>query len=223
MVTRMIKKIFDTFRQQKNKTKGNISAFEYNKLENVNRLNSDKNHFLDSMQIDSRFIEYIYPLIKANIKDRESSVLDVGCGTGILVNKLVLENISQYVYGCDFSVEKIELCKEIYNNEDYFVHDIYAPLNDSYDVIICTEVLEHLKNPEDAVHNLLSFIKISGKLIISVPDGRKDVFSGHIHFWSPESFQIFIEKCLDYNQDHNYNIRFVYIDNKNVCIIQKLG
>jgi len=200
--------------------KKNISAIEYNKLENVNRLNEDMEHFLGNIRSDTLFIERIYPLVKENIKSHDSSVLDVGCGSGVLVDKLIKENISQCVYGCDFSYEKIEKCKKIHKLENFFVHDIYIPFDSCYDVIICTEVLEHLEHPEMAIKNLLSTLKANGKLIVSVPDGIKDTFSGHIHFWTPKNFQVFIKKCVNQNMDSNYDISFDYIADKNICIIK---
>jgi hypothetical protein len=55
-------------------------------------------------------------------------------------------------------------------------------------------VLEHLLYPGKALLNLVSAIKPGGGLLITVPDGRKDTYSGHINFWSPESWQIFIQE-----------------------------
>ncbi|EHQ34388.1 polysaccharide pyruvyl transferase family protein [Methanoplanus limicola] len=205
---------------EENSLNNNMSAIKHNQLENVNKLNSNLNHFLKNIQSDTKFIEQIYPLIKKNIDNPDLEILDVGCGSGVLVNKLKKENVSKFVYGCDFSSEKIEKCKKIYQMDSFFVHDIYSLLNNLFDVIICTEVLEHLENPENALKNLLSSLKENGKLIISVPDGRKDTFLGHINFWSPESFKLFITKFA--NKD-KYEIYFYYISNKNICIIKDLN
>lgn len=214
--------LLDFFKPLKNVMKKKTSAVEYNKLENVNNLNMCQNHFIKNVKNDSIFIEKIFPLIKKNINNYNLRILDVGCGSGVLVNKLIKENISHFAYGCDFSEQKINKCKEFYRSNNYFVHDIYTPLKEFYDVIICTEVLEHLQYPEDAIENLLRSINVAGKIIISVPDGRKDSFSGHINFWSPESFIIFINKCLNYNQDRQYNVKFDHISDKIICIIEEI-
>lgn len=211
------------FKQIKNPMRKYSSAIEYNKLENVNKLNRCQNHFINNIKNDSFFIEKIFPIIKKNIDDYDLRILDVGCGSGVLVNKLINEKICNFVYGCDFSEEKINKCKEFYNFNNFFVHNIYDPLNDFYDVIICTEVLEHLEYPEEAIENLLRSIKVTGKLIISVPDGRKDSFLGHIHFWSPESFRIFINKCLNHNQERQYVLGFHHISDKIICVISKMS
>jgi hypothetical protein len=41
-----------------------------------------------------------------------------------------------------------------------------------------------------------------GVLVVTVPDGRNDTFLGHINFWSPESWKIFIEaQCKDFKYE----------------------
>ena len=206
-----------------NNNERKVNAIEYNTLKNVNQLNSDMEHFFKNVKGDQKFIESIYPFVKNNIEDPDFKVLDIGCGSGILVSKLVKENVSKFVYGCDFSSEKIEKCKKIHNIDSFFVHSIYDLLNQFFDVIICTEVLEHLEHPEQALSNMLKSLNTNGKLIISVPDGRIDTFSGHINFWSPESFKIFIEKTINYTEMGMYVVQFHYINNKNICIIKKSG
>jgi len=37
-------------------------------------------------------------------------------------------------------------------------------------------------------------VKDKGILLITVPNGRNDTFAGHINFWSPESWDVFIEE-----------------------------
>ncbi|MHC4917529.1 MAG: class I SAM-dependent methyltransferase, partial [Planctomycetota bacterium] len=68
--------------------------------------------------------------------------------------------------------------------------------------------MEHLVDPAAAVENLLGMLESGGRLVLTVPDGREDSvpagsgsiesgsFSGHIHFWSPESWSIFLRTAL---------------------------
>lgn len=41
--------------------------------------------------------------------------------------------------------------------------------NDTFDVVICTEVLEHTLNPFDAVHEIMRILKPGGRAYISTP------------------------------------------------------
>jgi len=56
------------------------------------------------------------------------------------------------------------------------------------------EVLEHILHPVTAFRNLLEIVMAKGILLITVPNGRYETFSGHINFWSPESWDVFISE-----------------------------
>ena len=82
------------------------------------------------------------------------------------------------------------------------------------DIVFCSDVIEHIFCPEDAVNCLRHFIKKNGKLILIVPNGRLDTeparsilddgysYQGHVNFWSPESWDYFIKKQFPGNLVH---------------------
>lgn len=198
-------------------------AFQHNTLEHVNEKNKDIIHFKRNISNDSKFIDCIYPYIKQLLIKKDLNLLDVGCGSGILVNKLLKDKLADDINGCDFASSKIEQCNSYYNSSSYFVHDILTPLEKEYNIITCTEVLEHLEYPEKAFDNLVAALSVNGKLIITVPDGRKDSFAGHIHFWSPESFKLFVIKELDKHLiSKEFSINYDLICGKNLVKIQRL-
>jgi 2-polyprenyl-3-methyl-5-hydroxy-6-metoxy-1,4-benzoquinol methylase len=197
-------------------------ALAHNELENVDKLNKNFAHFKMNLLNDKRFVECIYPLVKEQIKANTVDYLDIGCGSGVLVDQVVREHTSLNANGCDFSSSKISQCNQYYKTDRYFVHDIYQSLKGQYDLITCTEVLEHLESPEKALQNLIAALKPNGRLLVTVPDGRKDTFAGHIHFWSPESFKIFIEKALSESSGReDLTLHFEYACEKNVAIIER--
>ncbi len=124
---------------------------------------------------------------------KNAKVLDAGCGLGIFTN-MVREHWAQNVSGFDFSEVAVKKAQAKYKKIKFFVHNIYENLGDTYDVIICTETLEHLANPDKAVKNLILALKDGGSLFLTVPDGRIDYSSKHINFWSPESWTLYIKK-----------------------------
>jgi 2-polyprenyl-3-methyl-5-hydroxy-6-metoxy-1,4-benzoquinol methylase len=94
------------------------------------------------------------------------------------------------------------------SNIDFFVGSIYdIPKKEKYDLVVCSEVLEHLEKPEDALEQLK---KVGKKYVIcSVPRepiwrilnmarGKywKDLGNtpGHINHWSQRSFIKFLKK-----------------------------
>jgi 2-polyprenyl-3-methyl-5-hydroxy-6-metoxy-1,4-benzoquinol methylase len=135
-------------------------------------------------------------------------VADVGCGTGYLLH--LIENTSNPsgLTGFDTFTEMNELARLFCPSGT--VHD--SPLEaveEKFDVIFCTEVLEHMTNPTAALRSMFQCLSDTGVLILTVPDGRQDQHSagqmredgsahwGHVNFWSPESWPRFLQQSVD--------------------------
>ncbi|OGH08933.1 MAG: hypothetical protein A2152_03500 [Candidatus Levybacteria bacterium RBG_16_35_6] len=130
-----------------------------------------------------------------------SSVLDVGCGEGFTLKKLKEKGIGKEFTGIDSSKEAIALGKNENPDLDLQTGDIYnLKFRDkSFDLVISTEVLEHLEDPKKALEELR---RVSKKyLLLSVPNEPwfylfnytqwgKDI--GHINKWSSRGFKKFI-------------------------------
>ncbi len=110
-----------------------------------------------------KFFKMIKPL-------RPVSILDVGCGEGFTLKKLEEKKIGKKAEGIDYSSDAIKIGKKIYPELTLSKGDVYGlkyPDN-SFDLIICTEVLEHLDDPEKAVQEMK---RVTSKYIIfSVPN-----------------------------------------------------
>lgn len=92
------------------------------------------------------------PWIAKEIKDRIGNsikILDIGCGAGFLTNHLALEGHT--VTGIDLSEPSLEIAKaqDITKSINYInCHAYCLPfLNDSFDVVCATDVLEHVEDP----------------------------------------------------------------------------
>lgn len=123
-------------------------------------------------------------------------VLDVGCGVGFLLNELNQEFNGLQLHGADFSVAAIKASKARFPKMTFFEHNLYCTLKESYDIIFCTEVIEHLEKPFVALQNLERTVVPGGLIVLTVPNGRLDTLNEHINFWSPESWKIFLEREL---------------------------
>lgn len=98
------------------------------------------------------------------------NILDVGCGEGFTLDRLQKEKIGKSYEGIDYADEAIELGKELYPKLKLKKGDIYKlPYEaNSFDLIICTEVLEHLEDPKKALREL---IRVSSRyILLSVPN-----------------------------------------------------
>lgn len=89
-------------------------------------------------------------------------ILDVGCGTKPYKNFF---KFSEYI-GLEYDTG-IDLYKK---SADYFYDGKKFPFNaETFDSIICNQVLEHVFEPEDFLKEIFRVLKPHGKLLITVP------------------------------------------------------
>ena len=104
--------------------------------------------------------------------------------------------------GYDFSKSAVEFAKKVHQACIFYHDDLYDIENkENFDLIFCTEVLEHLLYPERVLRNIYNLLNDQGVLFITVPNGRFDSYRGHINFWSKESFAIFLHSALSEKKD----------------------
>lgn len=142
-----------------------------------------------------------------------ATCLDVGCGTGHLLAELRSASFSGRLVGLDSATAAGDQVRAHGLDLEFYPDYLSAqPWQDEFDLVLCTEVLEHCEYPANIVQDMLRVIKPGGMIVITVPDGRKDTWDGHIHFWSPESFKLFIESFQK-------KTVFDYFDNTNFCVM----
>src|SRR5262249_4651850 len=111
------------------------------------------------------------------------SVLDVGCGQGSFLSELCSEFPRIKPHGTDISSSALDLAQKKVKNGRFWVLDATKEyLDEKFDVIVCSEVLEHI--PED-VAALENICRMTGKyLVISTVQGRMRRFEpeevGHV-------------------------------------------
>jgi len=119
---------------------------------------------------------------KSYIKGR---LLDIGCGTKPyrdLLSPFVTEHIGIDHKASLHSKDNVDLEGTAYN----------IPVPDaSFDSVICTSVLEHLEEPEQALRECLRILKSGGFAIYCVP------FIWHLHE-EPRDFYRFSKYGIDY-------------------------
>jgi len=168
----------------------------HNSLSRMNEYYSDKNVLAEYLT-SNRFkfySEILETLKNFGITLDSKLVADVGSGTGHFICQLMKTSKPKIITGLEFASEAIKRAKEICPEEIRFIeHNIYDEYKLRFDIVYCLEVLEHLEYPEKALKNLINMVNKNGHLIITVPNGRTDSYIGHINFWSPESWKIFIQ------------------------------
>jgi len=108
-------------------------------------------------------------------------VLDIGCGVGTL--SFYTASKGNYVMGIDISPRAIEACKltaqklNLDKNTDFLVKDFSEEMIDGrFDLVICSEVLEHLKDDKLVIKKIFNILKESGRILISVPSKNSPLF-----------------------------------------------
>ena len=98
-------------------------------------------------------------------------VLDVGCSWGYLARELLARGNSAVV-GMELDAElgerAREVCEEVIVGDVERVEMPWEPA--SFDAVMCGDVIEHLRDPEDWMRRIRPFIQPGGKLVVSTPN-----------------------------------------------------
>lgn len=181
------------------KKEENIDAIAYNSIENANEfwLSKKNEQIWDSPE----YMEFYYAVIENlepyNLPFDNSNWADIGCGSGSLLFLLKEKYKAKSISGFEVAQSAIDIAQKRIPEGTFKVYDLYQEPEEEFDLIFCTEVLEHLLYPDVAIKNLQKRMHAKSMLLITVPDGRKDTWGGHINYWSPESWKIFIEKNIN--------------------------
>lgn len=114
-------------------------------------------------------------IIKIIKKLKVQNILDAGCGSAELIKKILNKTENVKVSGFDVSQKVIELNKEKYNEADFFclnLNEDNQKVDKKFDMVICCEVIEHLRNWEKAINTLSKFVSNDGYIIITTQAGK---------------------------------------------------
>ena len=117
-----------------------------------------------------------YAGVKEGVK-----VLDVACGTGVLVPDYLERNVAS-VMGVDISEEMIKIAKSKFmgENVEFLCADVEeADIPADYDVCMVYNAFPHFPNPARLIGALASKLKMGGRLTIAHSMSRKQLDSHH--------------------------------------------
>ncbi|GAI35184.1 unnamed protein product, partial [marine sediment metagenome] len=105
-------------------------------------------------------------------------LLDVGCGNGNF-HFLLKERGYKNVVGIDFSKPSIDMTRKNHPEYEYHVCDVCKtfPFKDnSFDVVVSADALEHVISPRLMIGEMLRTVKPSGYCVIRTPNGLRHEF-----------------------------------------------
>ncbi len=184
--------------------------------------------------------EFVYRWISdlvgtQNIKNF-SSILEIGCGQGFLIEKFPC----RLKHGVEPNIKAYERAKKVANVRNIGYEEIQE--NEKYDFVYSYCVIEHVRDPRSFLKKIYSILSPNGKVCIGLPIQDKfnyDLFfADHIHHFSHKNFvnlfnsmgfsiisyelgrgsysNIGVYLCEKTKASPNAKLRFEYIRNKNI-------
>ncbi len=119
-------------------------------------------------------IDNIFHLFDCNLKTyTPENMLDVGCGDGSRTLRLAQYfNIDRKnLYGLDNDQNLVDQCNQNFNSSRLDLEVDTIPYSEGkFDIVICNQVLEHLKNYQNAINHIIRVTKVGGYIVLGVPN-----------------------------------------------------
>ncbi len=146
------------------------------------------------------------------------NVLDAGCGEGHLINEINKKNLDNNYYGVDVVEIAIQKARGRCPFSKFSIMDLTNLQFDDgfFDVIISTEVLEHIYDYQRVIAELTRVLAMNGVLIITFPNevtwtigrfllGRKPVkVPDHVNSFTPSK----MKKIINLEPVYQKNLPF---------------
>lgn len=146
-------------------------------------------------------INYFYNThTKENIK--HSKLLNLGGGSGQVSD--IFRAIGFDVYNLD-----IEIKEESQKNIKFDLNSTSdLPFSfDYFDVVICSEIIEHIENPWKLFRGVKNVLKSGGVMVLTTPNVQSFfsrinfLFTGYLHWFSPKCFGYHINPVFKWEID----------------------
>ncbi len=153
--------------------------------------------------------------------------LDIGCSTG--ANVEAARRLGYDSSGIDLCEAAINFARNNFPNNQFSVNNIAQVQKESkhYDLVFCTEVIEHIPTPHEFVESLRNIMNINGILYMTTPDAghfrvpRK--FSSWKHVHAPDHLVYFNHEVLKQllTEHHIQVLRFEWTTKTTIQLIAR--
>lgn len=204
----------------------NFSSEEINSIYaddyTLNTSGYDEHIFYTKEGVISRsqvYFDWIKPFIPVNFE----TLVEIGCGEGRVLEKIVFEYPQKNILGFDGSHKAVELARKRNLNisQKLIIDNAALPISD---VFILIGVIEHLENPNEIINLLMNSLKKNGRIILSIPiqdyGGYDIFFADHIWHFTVNQFESLLQqnglKLLHVDSEHPINHGFgLFVCEKN--------
>lgn len=158
--------------------------------------------------------------LKENL-DKDTSILELGCGTALNLEKILTLNLKFKSYlGLDFSKDMLGIAEHKFkgiSNVRFLEKDIteLSGLKGKFDIILCTWVLSHLSQPSSVVNNTQRLLGKDGKMFLICFTRPK----WYVNFWlSPLSWPLFRAKYVPEDEIRKFrNVKLMQRHNSGIA------
>jgi 2-polyprenyl-3-methyl-5-hydroxy-6-metoxy-1,4-benzoquinol methylase len=211
--------IYELIYKNKNKVPGYDRYWNY-----ADKVKNHKNPLMFLTESEDTYWG-IFDLIKQAGINENHEILEIGSGLGYLTYSLKQAGFN--ITGIDISNEAVSNASKKYGNY-YKVLDVLKNSEDKkYDVIIATELIEHLKDINLFFDSIYKILNKNGKIIITTPN--KSFFTKDwtwmtdlppVHYWwlSEDSLAFLAKKnsmevsFVDFSKYHSKHFRAISLD-----------
>lgn len=147
-------------------------------------------NYYDKYHSSNPIVKWMMANFKKSIKElleilekEPTKICETGCGEGEITTYIKKCMPKAHIDAFDISEKVILNATEQHDNIDFFVGNIYTMeviepkqrkkhiLNtNEYDLVVCSEVLEHLEEPENALKKINEITANKGYILLSVPN-----------------------------------------------------
>ncbi|MEM7067100.1 MAG: methyltransferase domain-containing protein [Cyanobacteria bacterium P01_B01_bin.77] len=123
---------------------------------------------------DRRWSAYIDSTVQATINrlaiKPHEYILDLGCGTGTLIQQSIHLTPTAFFYGLDTSVEMLSVAQQKLPNSVELclgsADELPFP-NESFDIVVSTNAFHYLRQPSQVIQEVKRVLKPRGRLVIT--------------------------------------------------------
>ena len=159
-----------------------VSEYDYDRLEII----SPEKHYSASIHSQKRY----FNMIAQEVREAQS-VLDVGCGTGHLLERLGGLYPDLLRFGIELNVDRAKMARQITGLETWQVPIEELSINTKFDVIMMINVLSHISSLDKLFTKLRALLQSNGKVILKVGECKSNIkkhdafdwgIPDHLHF-----------------------------------------
>ena len=164
--------------------------------------------------------KWVFPsnrlLFLASMVREHEKIIDIGCGTGTIVRKVLEKYPFNEAWGVDISSNIVERNKEKIPGGIFFQQTIgnldKVPEN-YFDIAFAGEVMEHLEDPLLLFKDAWNVLKDGGKFVVTTPFKKSVTSNEHVWYFNQDDVSNF------YIQTGFSNIEFFNLPNMEKFII----